>query len=239
MIVFMILAVASRWVTVMANHACSPDVFRTLHVEGGPNRDEGARGWKGCHGRGLLRDEGCQLLKYFVSEGFSEEYGKQGESFRTLRVEGEPNRDEGARAWKGCRGRGLLRAEGCQLLKYSVSEGFSEEYGKQGELCWCTPVETMSQQSLVILDDCVNLTEIPDQWNHHCPAQSCLRRVKEDVYCVDEDTDEAWLMQKGKDHKRRRSPTPRRRRIPARGRVHFEPNQRQQRRASWMQRPEQ
>ena len=47
-----------------------------------------------------------------------------------------------------------------------------------------------------------------------------------------------WLMQRRKDNKRQRSPTPRRRRIPARGRVQFEPSQRQMRRSSWMQNPE-
>ena len=49
-----------------------------------------------------------------------------------------------------------------------------------------------------------------------------------------EESDTMWMMQKGRDHKRQRSPTPRRRRIPARGRVHFEPSERQYRRSQWM-----
>ena len=52
-------------------------------------------------------------------------------------------------------------------------------------------------------------------------------------------TDEVTcLMQRRKDNKRPRPPTPRRRRIPARGRVHFEPSERQMRRSSWMHNPE-
>ena len=50
--------------------------------------------------------------------------------------------------------------------------------------------------------------------------------------------DAVWLMQKGRERKRQRSPTPRRRRIPARGRVSFEPRQRQTWRSTWTQRPE-
>ena len=51
--------------------------------------------------------------------------------------------------------------------------------------------------------------------------------------------DALWLMQrgKGKDNKRRRSPTPRRRRIPARPRQQVEPSQRQYRRAAWARTP--
>ena len=68
-----------------------------------------------------------------------------------------------------------------------------------------------------------------------CQPVSC-RRLHEMEGCKenDRDTDEVWFMQKGRDQKRRRSPTPRRRRIPARGRVHFEPSQRQYRHSSWM-----
>ena len=46
---------------------------------------------------------------------------------------------------------------------------------------------------------------------------------REDQRVLIQDSETTWLMQKGRDHKRPRSPTPRRRRIPARGRVHFEP----------------
>ena len=55
------------------------------------------------------------------------------------------------------------------------------------------------------------------------------------------DHDDTWLMQrgKGKDNKRRRSPTPRRRRIPARrARTEVEPSQRQYRRAAWARTPQ-
>ena len=212
----------------MEAHGLHPADFHAPALQDGPNRDESAPDWT-CLGVEMpLRDEVVHGLMTCENN----KVGKKPEN-------------EVEHALCDC----VQRDE--SYLPYK-NQGFGEEnVARNGStswrrLKWCAAPRVPSP------DHCSEMLDKRWQWNgcqsmledeqvakeNRCPGAAVQLQLEDGKKKGDQDTEEAWLMQKSKQQKRRRSPTPRRRRIPARGRVSFEPSQRQYRRASWMRTPE-
>ena len=227
MFYFVILAVVDGWHTVMDAHGLHPADFHAPALQDGPDRNESVPDWTCLGVEKPLRDEDVYGLMIY-------EMHKAGK---------KPAHDV-EYALCGC-----VRKDKNFLL--DENQDFGKEHLVQNSSTWWRHLKWDTFPRMLSPDHCSDMLRKTWQWKKcrsmpaeeqtakedRCPGAAVQLRLEDEKMKEDDDIEEAWLMQKSKQ-KRRRSPTPRRRRIPARGRVSFEPSQRQYRRASWMRTPE-